>query len=181
VLAAGFAKLDAKALAAKEETAITGLLVDQMRSILESRQCPRGCQHLAVHDDRPESSVGVEGKRRPRVDIFVERTGLGPRPRFHFEAKRLNGSDSVAAYLGDDGLGCFLSGKYAKNDPDAGMVGYVQLNEPTDWAKKLSERLASNGWAPLVALASTHPHTFQSKHNRGTQSLEIIHVLLRCH
>lgn len=190
VLAKGFARLNGMTLAVKEETALTGLLIDQMRSLLDSRKCPRGAEHFSVHDDRPESSDGVEGKHRPRVDIFVERTGRGPRPRFHFEAKRLTDSGSVADYVGDDGLGCFLSGRYARNDPDAGMLGYVQKDKPEDWAARIEKKLGNERkkhglpekgsfWAEH-SLDPSLRYSYRTMHTRGARRLDIFHVLLRC-
>lgn len=181
VLAQGFARLRDEKLAGKEETAITGLVVEQMRALLASRSCPKGAEHFAVHDDRPESTDGIEGKQRARVDIVVERTGRGPRPQFHFEAKRLNRSDSTSEYVGADGMGCFLSGKYAKNEPDGGMLGYVQEDTPSSWASKLVAKLAKTGitWEP----ASLHvliPYSYRSSHVRAGQPFELFHVLLAC-
>lgn len=181
VLATGFQRLVAARLAKKEETAITGLLVEQMRSLVAGRDCPRGAQHFSVHDDRPEGTDGLEGKRRPRIDIVVERTGTGPRPQFHFEAKRLNRSDSVAEYVGEEGMGCFLSGKYAKGEPDAGMLGYVQEGTPETWSQRLREKLAveSVAWVQH-SLHVSLPHSYRSSHTRDGQPFELFHVLLVC-
>lgn len=179
VLAGGFRRLVAATLAEKEETAITGVLVDEMRALLERRDCPKGAEHFSVHDDRPESGDGVEGSSRPRIDIIVERTGQGPRPRFHFEAKRLNRSDSVAKYIGNEGMECFLSGKYANHDPDAGMLGYVQRDTPETWATRLSTKLSGAGWA-LHSLHASLPHSYRSNHTRGGRPFELFHVLLLC-
>ena len=77
---------------------------------------------------------GKLGKSRPRVDIEFERVVRGKRPRLRFEAKRLNSATghTVAKYLGEEGLGCFLSGKYPMMHAEAGMLGYVQgEDEPT--------------------------------------------------
>jgi hypothetical protein len=192
ILAGGFAALRSRSsdLAAKEETAITGLLVDQMQLLLESRRCPRGAEHFAVHDDRPESAQGIEGKRRPRIDLFVERTGRGPRPKFHFEAKRLNAGSSVAAYVGAEGLGRFLSGKYAKDAPDAGMLGYVQDDFPGTWAdrieKKLDSERAQHGLPPAGEVWEAHSlvkelaYSYRATHTREGRPFQVFHVLLAC-
>jgi hypothetical protein len=180
VLAEGHRRLVATTtLVQKEETAITGLLVDEIVALLESRDCPQGAEHFAVHDDRPESGDDVEGRRRPRIDIVVERTGRGPRPRFHFEAKRLNRSGSVAEYVGERGMGCFLSGKYAKDEPDAGMLGYVQRDTPEDWAARLATKLARVGWAQH-SLDASLLHSYRSSHTRYGRPFEIFHMLLVC-
>jgi hypothetical protein len=181
VLGTAFLRLRAATLADKEETAITGLLVEQMRALVESRACPAGAQHFAIHDDQPQSGGGVEGKSRPRIDIVVERSGPGRRPRFHFEAKRLHRGDSVAEYIGDEGMKCFLSGKYAKDEPDAGMLGYVQHDTPGAWATRLETKLAaaSVDWA-RHSLSASLPHTYRSSHARNGQPFALFHVLLVC-
>jgi hypothetical protein len=181
VLAVAVRRLVAATLAQKEETAITGVLVDEMRVIVESRVCPPGAANFAIHDDQPVSGGGAEGKRRPRIDIVVERTGPGPRPRFHFEAKRLHRSDSVAAYMGDEGMDCFLAGKYAQTEPDAGMLGYVQQGTPETWATRLVKGFVEQGMV-LAPHASDPalPHSYRSSHLRNGRPFELFHVLLVC-
>lgn len=65
------------------------------------------------------------------VDITV-RTGIDPMVFFGFECKRLNvkGKDGVirsgaGAYVGPEGMGCFLTGKYDGGGFNGGMIGYV--------------------------------------------------------
>ena len=78
------------------------------------------------------TTVNAKGNVGFRIDIEVIEQRRGPRPRFRFEAKRLRDSDSRREYLGYDGLGCFLDGRYAASDPDAGMIGYVQEGNAED-------------------------------------------------
>jgi hypothetical protein len=190
IVAAGFQRLHLATLATKEETEITGLLVGQMREVVESRESPEEWRLFAIHDDRPEGGDGVEGKCRPRIDVFAERTWDRPRPRFCFEAKRLNHSGSAAAYVGDEGLGRFLSGKYAKNDSDAGMLGYVQIGTPGDWAAKIERKLdqerAAHGldatgqvWHP-ESLVPSLTHSYTTTHTRNGHPFQVFHVLLAC-
>lgn len=181
VLACAFRHLVPATLAGKEETDITGVLVEQMRNVVQSRTCPAGAMNFSIHDDQPVSGSGVEGKRRPRIDIVVERTGRGPRPLFHFEAKRLHRSDSVAAYMGDEGMECFLSGKYAPTEPDAGMLGYVQQDTPQTWTTRLRKGLEARGMnlSPHPADPAL-PYTYRSSHLRSGRPFELFHVLLVC-
>jgi hypothetical protein len=73
----------------------------------------------------------------------MERTQRGPHPRFQFEAKKLPviRKDSVGEYVGEKGLGCFISGQYAGTHEDAGMLAYVQSGSIADWAEKVRARL----------------------------------------
>lgn len=190
VLAGAYLLLDPATLATKEETAITGLLVDAMRSLLDSREYPDGAHFFDVHDDRPVSAPGVEGKKRGRIDFVVVDTNPRPRPTYSFEAKRLNDSGSVAKYLGRDGLGCLLSGKYAKDEPDAGMLGYVQADQPSEWAERIAKKLdkerKKHGLSPTGHIWDAHvlvsqlPHSYRSRHTRNGKAFEVSHVLLLC-
>ena len=181
VLALASRRLAPATLAQREETDITGVLVEEMRTVVQNRSCPTGATNFSIHDDQPVSGTGVEGKRRPRIDIVVERTGLGPRPLFHFEAKRLHRSDSVAAYMGAEGMECFLSGKYAQTEPDAGMLGYVQQDTPKTWTTRLAESFAARGMQldPHPSDPAL-PYTYRSSHLRGGRPFELFHVLLVC-
>src|SRR2546427_5962096 len=87
---------------------------------------------------------GKLGKRRKRVDIEFERSSRGVAFHFHFEAKRLYRSDSLSEYLGDEGLGMFLSGDYASDERVGGMLGYVQRDSLDAWLGKLQIELGAN-------------------------------------
>jgi len=60
-----------------------------------------------------------------------------PRPKYHFEAKRLRKPQSIKDYCGEDGLQCFLSSRYAQESDEAGMLGYVQCDNISTWVERL--------------------------------------------
>src|SRR5258707_453323 len=96
-------------LASEEEPAITGLLVQRAKEIIESEDAEQWMEHLEVLDDPPQNDQpNRQGKRRPRIDIEFVEVRRGSRPRFHVEAKRLYRSDSIGEYVGTGGLGMFL-------------------------------------------------------------------------
>ena len=69
---------------------------------------------------------GREGKKRPQPDLIIEGNMQG-RPEYVFEAKRLKKNGfGVGKYLGSDGLGCFVSGKYAPRK-EKGHVPFFSL------------------------------------------------------
>ena len=70
-----------------------------------------------------------EGKYRKRADIRLDSAETSPRARFRFECKRLGRGYPAGRYLGAKGLGCFLRGDFACQDPRAGMLGYVQSDD----------------------------------------------------
>jgi hypothetical protein len=189
LLAEGYARLTTAGLGSKEETEITGQLVDAIRLAIEGPQRLAWASSYSVHDDAPLSVGGAEGKARQRIDILFEQTGPGPHPRFHFEAKRLYRDDSVAEYVGAKGLGCFVSGAYAADRNAAGMLGYVQ-NKAVDWEAKIQTKLGSDRatyglsaggdvWQrfPFADVPLT---SYRSSHARATSPLDVFHTFLPC-
>lgn len=173
-----------------EEPSITGIIVGRMQAFLEDPAAPRWAARLAVRDDPPVNVGKLLGKNRPRIDIEVESVAPGPRPKFHFEAKRLNRSQSAAAYVGKDGLGSFVEERYAKGHPAAGMLGYVQTDTVEKWATRVEARLdAARGscglpatgavWKPFKAADHSLP-SFSSVHKRKTGPITVFHTFVTC-
>jgi len=192
LIAEGYARMDNAAFASEEEPAITGELVREMRAYLEAGDgAPAWVCYYSIHDDPPLSVSGKLGKTRPRVDIEFERAARGPRPRLRFEAKRLDSTTghTVSGYLGRDGLGCFLSGRYPMTHGEAGMLGYVQSEDETTWVERMVSALSRGreGLAvmdPLLSHQRVHPalhHTYCSRHRRNKDEAPVVihHVLLR--
>jgi len=189
LLAAGFSQLEPKTLRDQEEPAITGLLVKAIRHYLEGPAAPQWSIAFAVHDDPPVEYQNRTGRARPRVDIELERAQPGRRPRFQFEAKRLYRGDSINEYLGEDGLLSFLSGKYAAEHEDAGMLGYVQEQPVRDWVARIQQRMkdGADGFF-LDARKGTWrsradpelEHSYSSLHMRAGRLLLIHHTFLEC-
>lgn len=184
--------LDAHSFHEAEETSITGELVRVMEELLESPSPPRWMHQFDVLDDPPQNAPDRRGRRRRRVDIEIRRIQAGPRPRFRFEAKRLHSGRSVAAYLGKDGLLLYISGEYAREQDEAGMLGYIQAGAPAEWADKIGVQLhghaedysvsTSGEWltSPIVEELA---HTFRSGHDRSAigRSIAVYHTLLVFH
>ena len=189
LLASGYTELQPAALQDEEEPAITGELVRAMKSIQERGGAPRWMIYLHIADDPPVNTPGRLGKRRRRVDIEFEKPQRGRRPRFQCEAKRLCQSDSIAKYLGTDGLGRFLVGDYSRKEDVAGMLGYVQTRKGLGWSSDLhatlNERRAQyeiTSSEPLVRvyLAAEPIATWRSEHRRTAvgRPIAIYHSLL---
>lgn len=187
----GYELIQAEDLSEAEETSITGELVRGVREVLESENAEAWMQLFEVLDDPPQNVPGKLGRSRPRVDIeFVRLSGRGKRPRFHIEAKRLYRSDSVKAYFGDDGLGCFIAGRYAALEAAGGMLGYVQTDTSVQWLGRLRTGLAERAETLKVVLGTTLAEADglqdlgplqMSRHGRGPDTLgqiEIFHLLL---
>ncbi len=194
LIAGGYHSLAPESLVEKEEPAITGLLVEAIESYLDNPRSPNWTERYAVQEERPIHASTREGKARYRVDIQIESSGRQPRPRFQLEAKRLRetNSKSLASYLGPDGLGCFLSGRYAATHEQAGMLGYVQSGTAATWASRIHEKL--NREANRYQLASRSEglrhqrlvpeleHSYISRHVRPSDGdIDIHHILLLCY
>ncbi len=194
LIAKGYERLDKADLGREKEPAITGELVREMRVFLESEEATEDwVTRYSIHDDPPTNDSGQRGSSRPRVDVELECLIPGKRPRLRFEAKRLCSATKHTAskYLGDDGLGCFLSGKYSTTHGEAGMLGYVQdasKRDETAWAKEVRSYLEDHqeelkARSPLwtgQAICPALAHTYVSRHRLAADTDVVVHhILLR--
>ena len=193
LIAMGYNLMDnTPSFANSEEPAITGELIRSMKELLESENAPKWAIYYSISDDPPMNVNGKYGKDRPRVDLEFERTGIrGSRPRFRFEAKRLGTTSghTVAAYLGENGLGCFISGKYPINNAEGGMLGYIQNGSEESWSDRIERALNNKDKNKYDAIDPPYQHqqvcslkyTYISHHYSKALSRVIIihHVLLR--
>jgi hypothetical protein len=187
-----YSVIDTRSFKSAEEPDITGELVRLAKTLIESNEAEPWLDHIEVLDDPPQTLVGRLGKRRPRIDIEIVRTGRGKLPRFHIEAKRLYRTDSVSEYLGPSGPQMFIRGEYAGSWPSAGMLGYVQSEGCTSWLRRLASGFESRrvelricgdlpGWAPTGWRGAGLDLAQTSCHERTSQDLDrvrIFHLLL---
>lgn len=91
--------------------------------------------YYSVHNEKPISPFGELGKKRPKLDIQIQRHGCRPTPHFTFEAKRLRDDrlqdvrKTMTAYLGDEGVKRFVTNRYASESVEAAMLGCVQARD----------------------------------------------------
>lgn len=186
ILLGGYALLDAPAYHSSEEDEITGDLAREiMNFIASSPESWMRCYQ--VHDQHPVTAPGGPrttrrvGKRRPKIDLqLVANAGTGF-SRFSWEAKRLGKGHGLAAYLGPEGLGCFLSGQYAPDCDFGGMLGYVQSGNPTSWDTKIRESLTSGPDQLTLPANTPSSRRLVSIHPRQSvgKPITIHHTLLR--
>lgn len=127
---------------------------------------------------------GRSGKHRQKVDIRIVSAINQPRARLLFEAKRLctKPAHPVSVYLGPKGLGCFTAGEYAHDQPDGGMLGYVQSETEAQWLVQIEQRLKKTGTLKSGPSAvPTIPNCVCSEHERPSvgDSINIFHTLLK--
>ena len=188
LLALGYAMLTPTDFACAEEEHITGELVDAIDDVLDFTP-PAWAGSFSVHEEPRERHQTRKGKGRKRLDIRLDSSEVRPRARLRFEAKRLGPHHGISIYLGNEGIQRFLDGRYARNDPIAGMLGYVQARAPGDWALKIEQAMGED--AKKLGLRDASPwrserladgleFTYRSGHDRPIvgHPIEIFHTLL---
>ncbi len=186
----GYERLDRRRLAGLDEPSITGELVRSIREAMAEDSAPDWVLNYSLRDDPPVDFPGRYGQSRPRVDIEFERVQRGMRPCYHWEAKRLRDASSVGAYLGQQGLGCYLSGLYAGGHEEAGMLGYVEVQDERAWATRIEASLlrspkqfslTEDGAWSRASVVSQIAHCYCTRHRRGQdrKPITVYHALLR--
>lgn len=188
LLKLGYQRLDRDSCRAAHEDSISGELADSIEDVLDDGSAD-WMDRFSVHNEAPVRAPKRKGKRRRRVDIRIDSALRRPRTRFAFEAKRLANGPGVDEYLGENGLGRFLRGEYAKTEDTAGMLGYVQSGRPEDWAERIGRTLGESpadysvlpegNWR-RASLVDGLKHTYCSSHSRQSvdRPISIYHSLL---
>jgi hypothetical protein len=172
-----------------DETTITGYITEAIQNRLEGPDPPRWFKQYSVKDDPPIPTKDRTGRARLRLDIIIEAHWEG-RPKYCFEAKRLRKKGFPASkYVGEDGMGCFISGLYASRYPEAAMLGYIQSDSVEFWRKKVTAEIERK--ADTLHLRSPQqdmkvidafPIEWISEHERMNigYPITIFHILLDC-
>jgi hypothetical protein len=171
-----------------EEPSITGFIKEAINNRLRA-DCPRWCNIYYVVEEQPVQISGLTGKRRPRTDIIIGITSHR-RPEYIFEAKRLSKNGfGVKKYIGVEGIGRFVEGKYASRYSEAAMLGYIQSDSLSLWQSKLKEAIDNNA-NELYLISAQHneiiindfPLEWVSTHDRIILGypIDIYHILLDC-
>lgn len=161
LLAWGYANSRNRVQARHDETAITGFIAEAIQDILDDLDSPPWCNQIVIKDDPPIPGGGRTGRKRWRPDLIFESVERRPRPKYHFEAKRLRKQQSINEYLGEDGLQCFISGRYAHESDEAGMLGYVQCDSVNIWMEKLQVAINQDSQGKNELLLSSPPCNIQ--------------------
>ena len=173
----------------EEEPNITGEIVRCTNEYIDSSLSSYSESLYSVTEDPPENTQGRLGKRRKKSDIVCMRTGRKPLPHMKFEAKRLSSPDFPASkYVGNVGLGEFISGNYAPELEIVGMLGYVQSDDNDYWVgqitdalnKKKKELHMTQDCQWQKAGLENINDCYKTRHNRPTvgRKLLVYHLLL---
>jgi len=198
LLAWGHADARSKLPTARDEYDITGFLADAMDRRINNPLTPERFLLYSVHNERPISPNAEVGKARPKLDIQIERCGVRPKRYYTFEAKRLrqdanaSAADSLSHYLGDEGVGRFVAGKYEGEGIEAAMLGCVQAHNTEFWLELLTRAFAEdvssrrNRLDIVEQFQRCHiiaelPDEASSVHRRDSGStIRLLHILLEC-
>lgn len=191
LLAWGYADALEEIRSTEDEPEISGYIAEAIDDRFNSLDCPPWCDQISIRDDHPTPGKGRAGRKRLRPDIVFQSTGKKPRQLYHFEAKRLCGTKSANLYLGGGGLQRFLDGRYAGDNDEAGMIGYIQSDDIITWTKKLKATIDGDFRkknkillfsSPCdIRIIESFPLEWMSEHHRlSGKNITIYHVLLDC-
>lgn len=98
------------------------------------------------HVDEPKIPFSKRrlGKRRRRMDFRFRCRLRKPVLRFVYEAKLLSDSGAYQDLIGENGLGRFLTKKYAAEDACAGLLGFVVNGNMDGEAAKVAAALKAD-------------------------------------
>jgi hypothetical protein len=189
LLVMGYERLASAQYNTYEEPDITGELVKEIRHVTEDPASPQWAMPFAIHDDPPLNDSKRLGKWRKRIDIEFELTDTRPHPRYFFEAKRLSRKSHTGAYRGPKGMGEYLVGNYARDSHEAGMLAYVQTENQSAWANRISNvirkraaavMLTQDGQWTRVDMVAGLQYIYRTKHNRPAlgRSITLFHIFL---
>lgn len=188
LLAWGYADSRNRVQSKHDEPAITGFIAEAIQDRLDAIDSPLWCNQIVIKDDPPIPGGGRTGRTRWRPDLIFESVERRPRSKYHFEAKRLRKQQSIKDYLGEDGLQCFISGRYAHESNEVGMLGYIQCDNISTWVKRLQlamdqDHHDKNAFLLLppqhsIQVVDAFPQKWISKHNRHTGNNIVVHHLL---
>ena len=170
-------------------------ITDRFAVALERERRHRGAQFSIASQDRELEHLDPQtGRGYREIDISF-RDGYDRRRYFGIEAKKLNTKRSdggrrsnATEYAGPEGMGCFVSGRYAPHQCEGAMVGYVMDGDcakaKTNISSAINER-ASELYVPNPCPLDPSRHlpanldAFETAHDlpeRGKFTLH--HVLL---
>ncbi len=168
------------------ENRITNCFLGHLQHVMRRNPLPfkfHYRQKLAAAESDSESG---------ELDICIDSFSRHPDAFFVFECKRLNVTyptrfDSEAAsYVGEEGMGCFISGQYPATCDCGGMIGYVMdgvVSTAIDAVNKaLHGRRAELRLNPPHELVKAEliadSRVFQSAHQQDQRTLLIYHIFL---
>ena len=192
LIAWGYQRKEKEIRQRRLEEDITSLIrmgINEVLDELDDDLLPR-FQLYSAHNEDPVDDHGKSGKKRPRVDVLIECSGSRPRKRYRLEAKRCARKKYKSKYNINwyaQGISAFLTGLYAKDSPEGGLLGLMQSDDEKYWRKELSTKLENDlSLCCQSSLSKVEPTSdlldiTVSVHKRSDGSaIDLYHVFLDC-
>lgn len=165
----------------EHETHITKRLCFKLKADAAFRERPVWPDREAVEDDEEADSEG-------RLDLrfMLQDPALKPPPYFAVEAKRLHvtfpsGWQSlVSEYVrGDQGMMCFITGRYSKELNSGAMLGYVFDGDIPRAAESIAKGVTENSKSLRFARCTTPwaENRWKTSHHVRDREFFIFHLL----
>jgi hypothetical protein len=183
---------------ARDEYDMTGIIAAAMDRRITAPETPERFTVYSVHNERPISPRGELGKHRPRLDIQIERCAARPKRYFTVEAKRLRDdavssvADTLAYYLGDEGVRRFIAAQYGAESVEAAMLGCIQAHDAQFWFGQIGDAFAQDeasgqdlfcliGQLSWERVIPDLPDEATSSHRRtGHDPIRLFHIFVDC-
>ena len=194
LLAVGYRDARAKLTSETGELDITIEIARAIRKKLCSFDLPEEIYNryysVMAEDPLEEPGGSTPGDERIYLDIVIEEARGRPRSRYIFEAKRLRKNGfAIGKYCGDEGLLRFITSKYAKDYPEAAMIGCIQSDNERYWLKELKRKFEQDKSKTFCIQEHLKPHLvipelpneWVSVHYRSsTGGFTLFHIFLDC-
>ena len=171
------------------ENRITNRFVGHLRRVMRDYELP-----LFKFGYRPKMPDPDSDSEIGELDIVVDSFSRHPDALLIVECKRLNvetdsGFQSQAGkYVGDEGMGCFISGQYQSGGNIGGMLGYVttrtiesamaSINQQLD-ADHETLRLQKPFELQESEIIPDESQVKQTTHTLSNGDFEIVHLFVR--
>lgn len=171
------------------ENRITNRFVAHLQDVMRKQELPR-FKFIC----RPKLPDVESDSESGEIDIQVDSHSCHPDAYLVIECKRLNvetdgGFASQAGeYIGDGGMGCFLSGQYPSGGNVGAMLGYVMTRTIQEAMNSINGQLSAhqeilNLREPYMLGDSSflpdEPHVKETWHTYKGNTLQIAHIFLQ--
>jgi hypothetical protein len=171
------------------ENRITNLFVGHLQRAMRNYEFPQFKFTL-----RPKAADPEADSESGEFDIAVDSFSRRPDAFLIVECKRLNVETNTGfrsgagSYIGDEGMGCFISGQYQSGGNIGGMLGYVMTRSIDDAIEAINQQLAAGHKALRIqqpfelqesAIVANEPHVRQTTHTLDDGDFEIVHLFVK--
>ena len=135
----------------------------------------QNASHVAIAvvpiQQKRDSTKGKKGKIPPTID-FCFRDRHFPQSYFGAECKLMDErcKEHLGGYVGKNGMGRFLDGRYASQSSAGAMIGYVRVGDPEMVAQDVAKCVSSLPGKPRMKKARPLRHfedIYDSHHERA--------------